>query len=292
MHLEDVTKFVHIGGTDPNGQLHVEPKFAASKVFIVEALAQQDGNLVTIQDENDVPYFVIGSSGALVATSSATFTDAVGIGAVGLSTGTLVVRSTSTTATNPVLNLQNNAGTELMRVQEDGNVGIGIPSPNSILSFKMGTGTGQAQASGKADVNTTAVGNVGAGDDDLMTFSLPADSLSADGNVIRISVWGTTAANANTKTIKLHFGATIVRQIGPSAVNNQDWRIEATVVRTGASAQDAIGTELVDNSSVFITHSEPAEDTTGAIVIKVSAESGSSASDDITQEGMLVEYIN
>ncbi|MCH8049345.1 hypothetical protein IH979_01390 [Patescibacteria group bacterium] len=189
------------------------------------------------------------------------------------------------------LNVSSQNGAGMLVVSGNGDVGLGV-TPTSILSFAMGTGSGQAQASGKANVNTTAVGNVLGGDDDLMTYSLPANSLSADGKGVRISAWGTSAANGNTKTVKLHFGSTVLRQVGPSALNAQDWRIEATLIRTGASTQDAVGTELVDNSSVFITHSEPAEDTTGAIIIKVSAESGSSASNDIVQEGMLIEYLN
>ena len=168
----------------------------------------------------------------------------------------------------------------------------GVVNIPGSITFAMGAGTGIAQSSGVANVNTTAVGNVTGGEDDLMTYTLPADSLDADGKSVRITAWGTTAANGNTKTIKLHFGGTVARQIGPTAQNNQDWKIDAVIVRTGATAQDAIGTEMVDNSSVFLTHSHPAEDTTAAIVIKVTGESASSATNDIVQEGMLIEYLN
>ena len=153
----------------------------------------------------------------------------------------------------------------------------------------MGTGTGQAQASGKANVNTTAVGNVGTGEDDLMSFSLPANSLNADGKVIRIIAWGTTGANANEKIVKLFFGTAVVRQIGSAAINNKDWRIDAVVVRTGASAQDALGTEIVDNVSLN-THSEPAESTAAVIVIKTTGQGN--VDNDVVQQGMLVEYLN
>lgn len=171
-----------------------------------------------------------------------------------------------------------------------GNIGIGVSSPTSILSLKMGTGTGVAEASGKANVNTTAVGNVGAGEDDLMTYSLPANSFNTNGKLVKITAWGTVAANGNTKTIKLKFGATIIRQIGPSAMNGLDWRIDAVVIRTGVATQDAMATEFLDTSVFDTTISTPAETLSGAVVIKVTGEGV--ANDDIKQEGMLIEYLN
>ena len=161
------------------------------------------------------------------------------------------------------------------------------------VTFTMGTGAGLAQASGTANVNTTAVGT----DADLLektliTYDLPANSLSANGKLVKIRVWGTTAANANTKTIRLYFGTAVVRQIGASATNDEDWIMEAIVVRTGAATQDAIGFELVNNSTVFTTHSEPAEDETAAITIRVTGENAVATANDIVAEGMLVEYLN
>jgi len=180
-----------------------------------------------------------------------------------------------------------------MSILQTGEVGIGVLSPSSILSFKMGTGTGVAEASGKANVNTTAVGtDANTTEKDLMTYSLPANSLSVDGKLVKITAWGTTAANGNSKTMKLYFGATVVRQLGTSAFNNQDWIAEAIVVRTGASAQDAIGTEKSNNSNIFLTHSEPAEDTTTATTIRVTGQNGTAAANDIVAEGMLIEYLN
>lgn len=215
---------------------------------------------------------------------------------IGLSSGIsarLHIKGIDATSSNFAFKAQDNVGTDLFNVRNDGNVGIGVSSPTSILSLKMGTGTGVAEASGKANVNTTAAGTpASTAETDLITYSLPANSLSANGQLLRITVWGTTGANGNTKTIRLYFGGTVVRQIGPTAPNNQDWRIEAIVVRTGANTQDAFGFEMVDASNVFTTHSEPSDDTTGAITIKVTGENGTAASNDIVAEGLLVEYLN
>ena len=160
----------------------------------------------------------------------------------------------------------------------------------SILSFQMGTGTGQAQASGRANINTTAVGNVGTGEDDLITYSLPANSLSTDGQLVKITAWGSVAANGNTKTIRLDFGATTIRQIGPSAISGLDWIISGLVIRTGATTQDAMATEFIDTATQDTTITTPAETLSGAVIIKVTGEATSD--NDIVQEGMLVEYLN
>ena len=142
------------------------------------------------------------------------------------------------------------------------------------------------------NVDTTAVGNVGGGEDDLITYSLPANALNVNGKGVKVKVWGTTAANANNKTIKLFFGATELRTSGALALNNKDWILESTIIRTGATAQEAIGHQLIDATAIGVTQSNPAEDTTGAIVVKVTGESSASASNDVIAEGMVIENIN
>ena len=139
-------------------------------------------------------------------------------------------------------------------------------------------------------INTTVVGNVGTGEDDLITYTLPGDSLSADGKAVRITAWGQVAANGNTKTIRLDFGATTIRAIGPSAMSGLDWKIEGLVIRTGATAQDAVATELLDTATQDSTITTPAETLSGDIVIKTTGEATSD--NDITCEGLLVEKLN
>ncbi len=184
------------------------------------------------------------------------------------------------------------AAAEKMRIASDGNFGIGVV-PTSILSFKMGTGTGQAQASGKANVNTTAVGtDANTAEKDLITYSLPANSFSADGRGVKITAWGSVATNGNTKTIRLKFGATIIRQIGPSGMNGLDWRIDGLVIRTGATTQDAMATEFLDVSAQDTTISTPAETLSGAVVIKITGQNGTASANDILAKGILIEYLN
>ena len=64
----------------------------------------------------------------------------------------LVVRSTSATAANGAQIWQNVSGTELMRVQQDGNVGIGTTSPGMLLDILAVSGSTQAVFRGWSNI--------------------------------------------------------------------------------------------------------------------------------------------
>lgn len=140
-------------------------------------------------------------------------------------------------------------------------------------------------------INTTAVGNVGTGEDVLMTYTLPASTLGADGRALRVTVWGITAGNGNTKTIKFYFGSTSVT-LNPvtAAPNAQVWRAQALIARTGATAQEMILTAQAGVVNEVASRTTPAETMSGAIVVKCTGEATSN--DDISQKGLLVELLN
>lgn len=138
---------------------------------------------------------------------------------------------------------------------------------------------------------TTAVGNVGGGTDDLMSFSLPAGTLGTDGQTLSIKVWGTTAGNANNKTVTLNFGATVLT-LNPTtaAPNAQNWYAEILITRTGAATQIATG--FCSFGAVFQTvfSASPTETLSGAITIK--GTGAATADNDIVQRGMCIEQLN
>ena len=157
-----------------------------------------------------------------------------------------------------------------------------------------GTGTAEPVMVGTISVNTTAVGNVGAGTDDLMTYSLPANSLSANGKGVRITAWGTYANNANAKTLALLFGATTINTGSLTISQSGLWRCDAFVLRTGSSTQKYFATVQSGTTTVVASNNRSvgtaAETDAGAITIKFT---GVGVSDnDIVQEGMIVEFIS
>lgn len=138
-------------------------------------------------------------------------------------------------------------------------------------------------------VSTTAVGNVGVGVDDLITYSLPAGFLSS-GRGVRITAWGLTANNVNAKTVILRFGNPILTTaltVSQAGV----WRIVAEVISTGTAAQTYVAqlTQGGATTLIDVERGTLAEAQNAAIIIKCTGEA--TADNDIVQNGLVVEYI-
>jgi hypothetical protein len=133
-------------------------------------------------------------------------------------------------------------------------------------------------------VGTTPVGNVGGGEDDLMSYVLPAGLLATDGWGIEIVGGFTTAANTNTKYGRLYFGATAVATVF-GEYNGFGWLLRTVVIRTGATAQIAFA-----DGFLVGTYAAPAETLSGTVTIK--ATGTGTSNDDVVQRLMLVRLIH
>lgn len=171
--------------------------------------------------------------------------------------------------------------TQTTRVEVDGS---------GRVTKQLGSGASFVTVGGTCVVDSTSVGNVGTGEDDLISYSLPANSLAANNDYIDIEAFGVFAANSNNKTLKLHFGGTTAFTTGPVAANDGSWCIKAKVIRTGATAQKCISSIVTGNALIAAssTYSTPAETLSGAVTIKCTGEATSS--DDIIQHGLIVNY--
>lgn len=166
-------------------------------------------------------------------------------------------------------------------------------STASQVIMPMGTGSGTAVAPGVANVNTTAVGTIAnVAETDLMTYSLPANSLSANGKGVRVTAWGTTLAGANNQTIKMYFGSAVMRANGPSAYGSTSWTFTAEVIRTSSGNQLYRALAYFDGTAVSVSASTTAQTDTSAIVIKMTGQNGAATVDGVKQIGMIVEFIN
>jgi hypothetical protein len=144
---------------------------------------------------------------------------------------------------------------------------------------------------GRLTTDNTALGNVGGGEDDLIAYTLPKNTFHNDGDILEITAYGITAANGNNKTIKLILGSTTLFSTGAVAFNNKSWCLRAEITRTGSTAQQIITTfqgdfALLTNTATFVAG---AEDFTTALTIKCTGTSGSSATDDIIQKGLIIK---
>lgn len=192
---------------------------------------------------------------------------------------------------NDITHASRSAITAIRTVTNAGSMADGLRIQNGGARVPAGlSASTYALIGGTLSVNTTQVGNVGTGEDDLMTYSLPANSLATNGESVEIEAFGTFASNVNNKEVKLYFGATVIFATGALAFNGDDWRINASVIRTGATAQ--ITTALFASNGALLAVSTisatPAETLSGAVTIKCTGEG--TANDDIAQFGMIIKW--
>jgi len=130
-------------------------------------------------------------------------------------------------------------------------------------------------------------------EEDLLTYTMPANTLSATGKGVRITAAGTTASNTNTKTIRLYFGSTVVVSNDvTTAPNGAGWKLNALVLRNAAGTQEVIADGTVGSAPQTTTYTGTSEDPTGTITIKISGQNGVATANDITAQILLVEYLN
>jgi hypothetical protein len=163
------------------------------------------------------------------------------------------------------------------------------------LFSKQGTSSTALPAVTIASRNTTAVGNVGSGEDDLMSYTMVANAFSVATKGVKIKAWGTGANNANAKTLKIYFGSTAIYTASLTTSQANTWRFEAIVMSTAGAGVDAQdywvefkqwGTTAQDDAD----NGSTTADEESTIAIKCTGEATSD--NDIVQEGMIVEFLN
>jgi hypothetical protein len=177
------------------------------------------------------------------------------------------------------------------QVPSTGLAGFQLVDIDGVAGVSQGTATSTySRVGGAAKVNTTSVGNVGAGEDDLMTYSVPANSLSTNGDFLEFSCAGTFAANVNNKRIRVKFGATTIVDTTALAINGGSWRCTGTIVRTGAATQKCSAVFTTDNALLVSTakYVTAAETLSGAVTFKCTGEATSN--NDIVQEIQTVKW--
>lgn len=170
-------------------------------------------------------------------------------------------------------------------------------------TVQFGGSTATGQPSFTVHVNTTTVSTAGIGQTDLMTYTLPANSLNVDGKALRITAWGTAEPNPSLK-IKCQFGGTeivnTVRQGAglPFGGMSSSWWMEAVVVRTGGSSQSSIariwGDCVAPNACApqyRMDQTSPSENLSSGLTIKCIGEQ-TAAVETIRQLGLIVQALN
>jgi hypothetical protein len=160
---------------------------------------------------------------------------------------------------------------------------IQIPGGTSGLSLQLGA---------TLHTDTSEVGNVGLGEDTLITFNMAENVLAVNGQYLEITAWGTIAANANNKRIKFKLGSTTLLDTTAVAANAGSWMIDVKIIRTASSAEQCISKIISDNALIVdsANYISAVEDTTGTLNIFCTGEAV--ANDDIIQKGLIIKWFN
>lgn len=137
--------------------------------------------------------------------------------------------------------------------------------------------------------DNTTVSTAGVGEDDLQSYTVAADTMGFVGGFRIIAAGGKTGAGGN-KTLKLHWGA-VSYTFHAAANNTNDWRLEITIVNyENNAAIQRISWVGYDGATVLQGYEDGAQDTTGAITVKITGEC-INAGDTISQKIWLVERL-
>lgn len=138
------------------------------------------------------------------------------------------------------------------------------------------------------DVNHTAVGNVTTGEDDLITYTIPAATLGVAKDRIEIDASGTFANSVNNKRLRAYFGATLIFDSGALAITAAtNWVFRAAIIRTGAATQESFA-NLSTSSSTLAAYAfiaAPTETLSGTVIVKLTGEA--TDTNDVVQETMI-----
>jgi hypothetical protein len=162
--------------------------------------------------------------------------------------------------------------------------------------IRCGTGSAYGLIGGTLKVNTTAVGNVGGGADELIRYEVPANTLATNGDSLEILCAGTIAGTpTNSKTIRLLWGAAeLYTTTSVAQATAADWAFRATIIRTGAATQKATCLFTIGSSTMTMVtkedYSEPTEDLTLDTALRCEGTSGGSATDDVIQKFLKVMW--
>jgi hypothetical protein len=248
-----------------------------------------DGKTVT---HNATTTFAGTDGKTLTVNNSLTLagTDATTIAFQG--TDTYVGRATSDTLTNKTLTSPVIGGGTI----DNAAIGGTTPAAGTFTTLlgKAGNSSSSVRAPGMlATQLVSAATGANTTETDLQTFTLPANLFDAVGRGIRFKMWGTTGADANTKTVRVYFGAgnKIYDSTGVTS-NNGSWMVTGEIYKIGANLQASWTTGIFINSWPSTDVQQNTQTESGTIVLKVTGQNGTAVANDIVCQGMTIEVLN
>lgn len=187
-----------------------------------------------------------------------------------------------------------------------GTAWVATALPNGPLSYNTttnafattlnfgGASSGGGFGGGVTDPSSTTSGTVQNTEYTLNSLVLPASAFNANTRGIHVRAWGTTAANANAKDLKIYVGSVAVATVTGSTANGKDYVIDLTVVRTGSNTQSGVATIQIDTatSPTLGVSTAIAQTDSSTITIAVKSANTAAAAASATGKGMLLVFTN
>lgn len=126
---------------------------------------------------------------------------------------------------------------------------------------------------------------------DLWTYVLPAGKLNVDGRALRVTAFGTYAANGNSKILRGYFGTEANLPGVTVTTNGLNWYLSSLIIRTGASAGLGLGNILNGASPAAPQLRTLVENHATAITLKITGQNGTASANDILFRGAVVELL-
>lgn len=175
------------------------------------------------------------------------------------------------------------------------------PYSKFVLSGKNTIGSAGVNATGQRVVNgvtsdtvsvntSSAATGANTTPTTLMSYTIPASTLKP-GQIVKLHIWGTLGATADTKTVRAFFGATSMGGF-VSTGNAVAWDIVVTVQITGSNTQEYSRIGNVSGDTPDIGTAQMTETDTNAITVLVQGENGVANANDIVEQGLTVEIVS
>jgi len=166
----------------------------------------------------------------------------------------------------------------------------GTSISGSDIKVQAGTASNFLNIGGILQSDNSTVGNGAGVETTLISYSMLANTLAAAKSFIEIEAFGTFAANANNKELKLKLGTTTLYASGSIAANSGSWSIKAKIIRNSASSQKSIVSIISDNSLVLddAKYIAVTEDLTTDLAIFCTGNGV--GANDVVQEGLIIKW--
>jgi hypothetical protein len=143
-----------------------------------------------------------------------------------------------------------------------------------------------------AQVNAAA--SSGTGETDAHLFTIPANTMTVNGDTLVIKCTGTLTSNSNAKTWKLYFDTALVVTVTASTASTTFFNVEAWIQRLTASSAICIARPAFYNSTVVASTSpgavlDSSVDFTADIAIKTTVQMATSGTTTETSFAVVLE---